>query len=377
MGSRSNEPAQTPDTLHAAPASAVAAERDTAAMSRCSDIYICRPVARWRRCLFCCSSLGLLVGLAVCCIFWSRGRKGHDRRPAPEPDCGPPLGYAEDRSIDFARLTGAAYCDEESLKAWNCGENCIEGMSLPVLVCRGDTTQAYVGRFRGRAAVIFEGTHTPGSMIRDLDTFRQVTAWPPCGNCGVHSGFLKEWDSLESCVQQSLHGVGSPQGSYVAIAGHSLGGAVASLAIVQLVEAGWRLGEAYTFGMPRLGSARFAATFAAAFGQRFHRVTHHMDPVPHVPPAAFGFLHVGLETFYDGNVSDGYRKCVGFEDYSCAAQYWNLPRDILNAGDHLDYMDVPTTSTGCRTPSFFSRVGNNTAAGKSLPDRPPSNALVV
>jgi Lipase (class 3) len=44
-----------------------------------------------------------------------------------------------------------------------------------------------------------------------------------------------------------------------------------------------------TFGAPRSGNAAFARYAAAAIGQaRMVRVTHRRDPVPHLPPVAFG-----------------------------------------------------------------------------------------
>lgn len=45
------------------------------------------------------------------------------------------------------------------------------------------------------------------------------------------------------------------------VTGHSLGGAVAVLAMVDLVDLGWTVHEAYTFGMPRAGDATFARAF--------------------------------------------------------------------------------------------------------------------
>ena len=48
---------------------------------------------------------------------------------------------------------------------------------------------------------------------------------------------------------------------FLQVTGHSLGGAVAVLGMVDLVDLGWTVHEAYTFGMPRAGDATFARAF--------------------------------------------------------------------------------------------------------------------
>jgi len=176
----------------------------------------------------------------------------------------------------------------------------------------------------------------------------------------VHSGFLEEWESLRECVEGSLTEIGSPKGSEIRATGHSLGGAVSSLAMVALVDHGWYIKEGYNFGMPRVGDAEFAKTFDSLFDGRFFRVTHHMDPVPHVPPTSFGFQHVSTEVFYNGDVNGGYSVCPATEDQNCSGQYWNVVHDALHIGDHMDYMGEQTGSAGC-TEALSQLKENQTA----------------
>ena len=39
----------------------------------------------------------------------------------------------------------------------------------------------------------------------------------------------------------------------------------------------------YTFGQPRVGDQKFTAWFSSHVGQRWFRVVHWNDPVPHLP----------------------------------------------------------------------------------------------
>lgn len=82
-------------------------------------------------------------------------------------------------------------------------------------------------------------------------------------------------------------------------------------------------------------------------------MTHHKDPVPQLPPDAlivdWHFEHVEPEVYYDGKVSKGYEVCTEAHDHDhCAGKHWNLPLDLLNIADHLDYMGVNTNTFGCK-----------------------------
>merc|ERR1711964_727573 len=95
----------------------------------------------------------------------------------------------------------------------------------------------------------------------------------------------------------------------------------------------------------------FAEQFDKLFSDNFFRVTHHKDPVPQVPPnqliVDWHFEHTGSEVFYDGDVADGFQWCLTRESQQCADKYWNLAIDLLNVGDHLDYMGQQTSMFGC------------------------------
>jgi len=70
-----------------------------------------------------------------------------------------------------------------------------------------------------------------------------------------------------------------------------------------------------------------------------YRLTHHRDPVPHVPLQSMGFQHVGTEVFYDED-NDSYKVCDGSgEDSSCSNQYWAE----TSISDHLSYLHPPLT----------------------------------
>lgn len=113
------------------------------------------------------------------------------------------------------------------------------------------------------------------------------------------------------------------------LVGHSLGGAVATLAGLDFKARGWDA-HVTTFGEPRLGNKEFNAYVNERFNitanhehNKLHRVTHVGDPVPLLPLAEWGFSMHSEEIFISesslpASVSDVY-YCEGDEDVNCIA----------------------------------------------------------
>lgn len=264
---------------------------------------------------------------------------------------GAAVAYDEARAIQYAKLSGAAYCSKSAIEAWSCGSKCISGVSK-AQVCDGSSTKAFIADWEDTCVVSFEGTSNIKSVISDLEFLKKSVKWDKCSNCRLHSGFVDEWKSLETCVKTQLGNVGCPTGKSIRLTGHSLGAALSGIAAVSLSSDGWKIAEHYNFGMPRAGDENFAKAFNVLGGE-YYRVTHHKDPIVQLPPddliVDWHFEHVEPEVFYDGDVSAGHLKCTVPDDKTCSGQYWNLPIDALFIGDHLDYMGTDTSIFGCKS----------------------------
>ena len=57
-----------------------------------------------------------------------------------------------------------------------------------------------------------------------------------------------------------------------------------------MYDEGYDIAKRYTFGAPRYGNKQFS-TFIDMREPDTYRVTHHKDPVPHLPPTWFGYWH--------------------------------------------------------------------------------------
>ncbi|PHH84233.1 hypothetical protein CDD83_2273 [Cordyceps sp. RAO-2017] len=128
------------------------------------------------------------------------------------------------------------------------------------------------------------GTHSLQDWATDISAV-PVAYFDPdieCrGECRVHYGFLKAWNSIKSDVKKGLGSALKKHPGYgVTITGHSLGGALATLAFVSLARSQFGVRHAFTYGQPRVGNKDFAyfvdrlAKASEKSPGNFFRVTH-------------------------------------------------------------------------------------------------------
>jgi len=125
------------------------------------------------------------------------------------------------------------------------------------------------------------------------------------------------------------------------VTGHSLGGAMASLAAATIVKSGIKSGSnvvLYTFGQPRTGDKAFAQAHDA-LGMTQYRVTHAKDLVAHVPPENFeGYWHHEAEVWYKKGmeVGDSFVECDSDDESQDCSDSLLL---TLSISDHLHYFE--------------------------------------
>jgi hypothetical protein len=116
----------------------------------------------------------------------------------------------------------------------------------------------------------------------------------------IHSGFARLWNS-SSMAATFLSAYARLQAAYprgpTFVVGHSMGGALAHLAALDL-RAAFDPEDlrTYTFGSPRVGNSVFSDFFDAHVAQSW-RFTHNRDVVPSLPPSVLGFHHTAREVW--------------------------------------------------------------------------------
>jgi hypothetical protein len=146
-------------------------------------------------------------------------------------------------------------------------------------------TDAFVAEGRGANMVAFAGTDPllPANWATNLDILKAAN--------GCARGFFDAAAIALGAVRDRLSM--ASRGLPLFLAGHSLGGALAVITALALVESGVAVEAVFTFGMPRPGNAAFAARYETALGARTYRMVYADDLVPTVAPSGIGFRHVG------------------------------------------------------------------------------------
>ncbi|KAM3074413.1 hypothetical protein ACMFMG_002780 [Clarireedia jacksonii] len=155
-----------------------------------------------------------------------------------------------------------------------------------------------------------------------------------CTNCTVHSGFLTSWKNTRPYLLPHLSLLKQQYPNYTLhLVGHSLGGAVAALAALELNGRGWRP-VVTTFGEPRIGNKALREWLDEVFEldgdreergeeRRYRRVTHVDDPVPLLPLSEWGYRsHAGEVFISKPELQPGVRDvklCFGNVDRECIA----------------------------------------------------------
>ncbi|TDZ39974.1 Mono- and diacylglycerol lipase [Colletotrichum spinosum] len=152
-------------------------------------------------------------------------------------------------------------------------------------------------------------------------------------DCKIHSGFSTAWDEIKDTVFAAVKTAKAANPSFSVITtGHSLGGAVATIAAAELRRSGYPT-DVYTYGSPRVGNDAFVNFVTKQAGGEY-RVTHIDDPVPRLPPIFLGYRHTspeywlstGTTTTIDFAVGD-IKICEGDANTSCNGGTFGLNVD--------------------------------------------------
>lgn len=175
------------------------------------------------------------------------------------------------RCVEFPELSLVSTWSTGVLLGDSCGYIAVDqrGSRLPVAGAKGPGDGDDVSSLgRGALIVPFRGTYSITNTIVDLSTVPQPYIPYPsaddgndgprheCVNCTVHTGFFLSWRSARRVVLPKLRALKAQHPSLpVHLVGHSLGGAVACLAALELrLLLGWDDVLVTTFGEPRAGN---------------------------------------------------------------------------------------------------------------------------
>jgi hypothetical protein len=260
------------------------------------------------------------------------------------------------RPAQFAR---AAYCGSAQLTNWTCGAPCDALKDITFLQSGGDQGAIplyYIAHDadQQQLVVAHEGTD-PVKFLSILNDAQfglvalNQSRFPQNanGSIQVHSGFQETFertaDGLLAGVKAGLAATGV---SKIAVTGHSLGAALATMTgmmIKDAVDPSVAV-TVTTFGLPRGGNPAWADFLDNNLGVTF--VTNQHDPVPIVPPKALGFQHSSGEVHITDDTQQNLVACPGQDNINCSTGNSLIEFDIVNhLGPYFD--DITFGSPQC------------------------------
>ncbi|CAM9523218.1 unnamed protein product [Ascophyllum nodosum] len=179
-------------------------------------------------------------------------------------------------------------------------------------------TEAFVAANDDMIAVVFRGTQEKSDWVTNLKLVQRSCPieWnPPTDEGGIHEartnggfdeGVATVWEianGMRETIKKLYNEVGKNRKLYVT--GHSLGGALATLAAARLhYSDNVDVSAMYTFGSPRVFNRQIAAFFdcsdncGTALKEKYFRCRNNNDVVPRVPFTP-PYKHVGTEIYLD------------------------------------------------------------------------------
>lgn len=151
--------------------------------------------------------------------------------------------------------------------------------------------QGYVGYSTAHSAVIvaFRGSANVKNWINNFDA-AQIT-YSKCSGCVIHRGFYNGYNTISATVKSQIQLIISKyRNAPIYVTGHSLGGALAVVAGLDLHSTFSNVNKLYTFGQPRVGNLALSNYIGAQFPDAY-RVIHYADMVVHVPPQNLNYNH--------------------------------------------------------------------------------------
>lgn len=287
--------------------------------------------------------------------------------------------YDERSALTYAEYARVSFCIKDVIEDWECGDMCelsptpaervfiepgprygVQGyvaQASPADQSGGDFSDDSSEDSGGVSCILaLRGTANFNARNILADALFWRRAWPPggaewCEGCAVHFGYAAAYAELRPNILAAVRQLNC---SSVAMAGHSLGASLVTLASFDFrAGEGLRVESVWAFGKPRIGNAQFAEAYAQAARLQgvdppLWRVVHRNDIIPRLPPYAWGYRHEALEVYYPGENSSSFRVCPPddgqFENATCMlATPWYTYDWTL--ADHCSYLNLTFEET--------------------------------
>lgn len=215
----------------------------------------------------------------------------------------------KEKVLDMCRMSSLVYLGTEEMKLRYKQHNipvlkrCV---SVPKILYNDASTcngQAFLSLYDNEGLLVFKGGDSIQESMHNFNVERvkmEVGGLMTSEEPLVHFGFIRQYRCLEDEIISELqHYINDHNIKTLNIAGHSVGGALASVAAIQLHHEFPTLDiSCYTFGSPRPGNKQFSHLFKKSV-KNSYRFVNASDVVTTIPSSRW-FCHVDSgEWFYE------------------------------------------------------------------------------
>ena len=160
-----------------------------------------------------------------------------------------------------------------------------------------DETQCFVAANDAVVIVSFRGTESNKitDWITDLN-FDLVDG--PLGG-KVHEGFFESLSNVWKMLDELVRTMQDTERKTLWVTGHSMGAALATLAVARWREVGYPVAGLCSFGQPRTGDCAFSRNFDFEFKPYTFRLVNNHDIVTRIPPRVLGYRHTGSFRYFN------------------------------------------------------------------------------
>lgn len=260
----------------------------------------------------------------------------------------------------YAQYSAASYCDPQNKPGVEiaCPNNICplvtKATSMTEAVFRDskvtDTT-GFVARddTKKTITIVFRGSTSLRNWLGANANIATETV-PYCKKCNAHKGFMTGMRESLSVVDRALTQLRKTNPDYQIVAvGHSLGGALATLTAARLRATGLKV-RLFTYGAPRIGDVALS-NWISESGENY-RVTRLSDPVPRVPPTAFGYgsIHPEYHITTTANATNGATTTANDIEVINNGSF-DVNLGTLDFDEHRFYLG-PSRMTACKSGEF-------------------------
>ena len=159
-----------------------------------------------------------------------------------------------------------------------------------------NSAQAALIEHKDYICMVFRGTDQIADWLDNLRVYRVSALFGE-----FHVGFWESVEDVWDVLSGKLKYIRSKRKKPLFITGHSLGGAMATIAAARLIHEDRTFTSVYTFGQPRAMDRDTGRIYEIEIKGRHYRFQNNEDVVTRIPTRVTGFTHVGNCLYIDND----------------------------------------------------------------------------